>query len=635
MKVYIFTFAVVSAFMLSFTRQYSSNTDAHILPIQSIQNWFDAELELTIEELGLVQNCIAEEKSKSASEQLKNKARTHFKKIEFLLFYLDPQSFNTDINGAPLPKIMKKVPDLSIIEPKGFQRLEELFAEEQLDQVEALELLEKLIRALETYKTLAVRSQINDAVVFEAMRYGIIRIQTMGITGFDAPGTTENVIMECQIAMSGLEEVFEDYRDYLHSDNKNKIDNLFALAEKQLVGQKFEEFDRAAFIIEVLDPLWFQILNAQKHLLIELPHLRNGNLIMPVNYEANSLFSNDLLNVDYYGEHGAYSSEKIQLGQLLFFDPILSANNKRACASCHRPGKAFTDGNKTSLNIDGESFGPRNALTLLNMIYSEKFFHDLRVDKLSAQMDHVVLNPDEFNTNYVEIVQKLRQSEGYKELFAAAYGAEGITRNTVTNAVTNYVASLRSFNASFDRYIRGETKKIDKSVIRGFNLFMGKAACATCHFTPTFSGLVPPFYDDSESEVLGVPEANIEPYKLDPDLGRYGNGLIKERADFYRNSFKTPTIRNIELTAPYMHNGAFNTLEEVVEFYNNGGGFGIGIDVPNQTLPGDSLQLSKREQKDLVAFMKSLTDTTHLYMPKLVLPEVDGLSMKRTVGGDF
>jgi cytochrome c peroxidase len=148
---------------------------------------------------------------------------------------------------------------------------------------------------------------------------------------------------------------------------------------------------------------------------------------------------------------------------------------------------------------------------------------------------------------------------------------------------------------------------IDPAVKRGFNLFMGKAQCGTCHFAPTFFGNVPPFYGTSESEVLGVPKVwdTLNPV-LDADIGRY---KFMEFPDFM-HAFKTSTVRNAELTKPYMHNGGFKSLEDVVDFYDRGGGAGMGLDVPNQTLPDKKLNLTAAEKKDIVAFMKALTDTT-------------------------
>jgi len=137
--------------------------------------------------------------------------------------------------------------------------------------------------------------------------------------------------------------------------------------------------------------------------------------------------------------------------------------------------------------------------------------------------------------------------------------------------------------------------------INGFNLFMGKAKCATCHFMPLFNGNFPPGYKQMESEIIGVPETRANLH-IDPDLGRYD--IIK--IESFKHAFKIPTTRNTTLTAPYMHNGVFSTLDQVLEFYNRGGGAGSGIKIENQTLPVDSLNLTLKERDDIIAFMRSL-----------------------------
>lgn len=146
---------------------------------------------------------------------------------------------------------------------------------------------------------------------------------------------------------------------------------------------------------------------------------------------------------------------------------------------------------------------------------------------------------------------------------------------------------------------------LTKEEIEGFNLFTGKAACATCHFPPTFNGTVPPKFKETEFENLGITKTtNFKHPVLDEDPGMYYPYEVEERRGF----FKTSTVRNIALTAPYMHNGAFNTLEEVLEFYNLGGGQGIGLNVPYQTLPPDTLELTDIEVNSIIAFMQTLTD---------------------------
>jgi len=237
--------------------------------------------------------------------------------------------------------------------------------------------------------------------------------------------------------------------------------------------------------------------------------------------------------------------------------------------------------------------------------------------------------------SFSEIVHKLNQSKSYENLFNKSYPEMGIDKWSITNALTNYMLKLNSFNSDFDQYVRGEIQTLDESVVRGFNLFMGKAACATCHFPPAFSGLVPPIYYETESEVLGVPSSkDKENPQLDEDLGRYMNGRRKEYFDNYKNSFKTPSVRNVELTAPYMHNGVYDTLEEVMEFYNNGGGSGLGLKVPNQTLAGDSLHLTEQEQQDIISFMQALTDTLHLTAKPHSLPVFKDEKLNtRSIGG--
>ena len=283
-----------------------------------------------------------------------------------------------------------------------------------------------------------------------------------------------------------------------------------------------------------------------------------------------------------------------------------------SCASCHKPELAFTDGLSKSKSNQIDGTLQRNAPTLLNAVYATQFFYDLRTDRLSSQMDHVVLNPDEFNTTYKAIATKLSNSVTYSEMFKDAFGNSEINRERITNVISAYVSSLRSYNSEFDQFVRGENISISEDVKSGYNLFTGKAACATCHFIPSFSGLVPPDYIENESEVLGVPLKYEKPYQIDSDLGRFSNRILKEKVDFYKYSFKTPTVRNIEFTAPYMHNGAFRDLHELMEFYNLGGGAGLNIDLENQTLATTPLDLSEDEINHIIAFMNSLSDRTHM-----------------------
>jgi cytochrome c peroxidase len=156
--------------------------------------------------------------------------------------------------------------------------------------------------------------------------------------------------------------------------------------------------------------------------------------------------------------------------------------------------------------------------------------------------------------------------------------------------------------------VRGDTGALTTSERRGFNLFMGKAACGTCHFAPLFGGTLPPSLLEAEPEVIGVPSHPItRNATVDPDPGVFA----KDGEALHRHAFKTPTLRNVALTPPYMHNGVYLTLEDVVDFYDKGGGGGIGVGIPNLTLSPEPLHLTRREKRDVVSFLEALTDTTY------------------------
>ena len=215
-------------------------------------------------------------------------------------------------------------------------------------------------------------------------------------------------------------------------------------------------------------------------------------------------------------------------------------------------------------------------------------------------------NPNEFNLSTKEITARITQQEAYKSLIAKSFpDKKEITPFEIRNAIASYVRSLMPFNAKIDNYFKGKVA-LTKEEENGFNLFAGKAKCASCHFIPLYNGTVPPWYNNSESEVIGVPKyINWKNAVVDSDLGRYNTNKIEQ----FRFSFKTPTIRNIEKTAPYMHNGVYTNLEDVLKFYELGGGNGIRMQLEFQTLPFDNLKLTDKEKKDIILFMKTLTDT--------------------------
>ncbi|MEO1712073.1 MAG: cytochrome c peroxidase, partial [Bacteroidota bacterium] len=404
----------------------------------------------------------------------------------------------------------------------------------------------------------------------------------------------------------------------------------------------FEDFDRLTFLKKYINPLYDEIYEVQ--LIMGVETIKEvDKTTKPINYNARNIFDEDFLNPSFFTQVAQVdiTPERLELGRLLFFDPILSKNNQRACASCHQPEKGFTDGLPKSLAFNYEGSIERNSPTIINAAYSHRWFYDMRLEQLEKQIEHVVFNGEEFNTDFASIIKKIEGSNTYKKLFQEAYGTQvrqPVSQFTISNAILAFVSSQNGFSSPVDEYIRGERKELNESAKRGFNLFMGKAACGSCHFAPTFGGIVPPYYKESESEVLGIPvAADTANLVLDPDIGRYGNKRVPEHVDFYQYSFKTVTVRNVALTAPYMHNGAYPDLESVVDFYNRGGGAGMGIDLPNQTLPFSELNLNEQEQKDLVVFMEHLTDTTGMMTIPTQLPKVEAFPElnDRQLGGAY
>ncbi len=542
--------------------------------------------------------------------------REAFKRVEWLATYYDEGAINRYINGAPLPSVEQKVAELRILEPKGFQVLEELIYGSEIDST-TLMLYNDLLHDTQTVVRDLQRRSLTHADVFAAARYELIRIFTQGVTGFDTP-SSGRALQESALALASVQAGIApllEAKAGLSPQLRDDIYAAFAAGGQQLTASNFDSFNRLQFLRTCIDPLYDMLLTVHQVYGAEMPSERNT--ISPAhNYESRSLFSDDFLNDYYFAGQPAFDSlfsQKLALGKQLFFDKSLSAGGKLSCATCHVPELGFSDGYVTSIGNDGKPLA-RNAPTLIGAVYAERYFTDMREPTLARQIRHVVQDEHEFGTTYLTILDSLRQNSVYRAAFASAYAdvAEEyqISTYSLSDALASYVRSLHSNSSPVDRYIRGELAELPDEVKRGFNLFTGKAVCATCHFAPTWAGLVPPFYRETESEVLGVPTEwpVTDSTTLDYDLGRIGSGRPLDNAPFYVASFKTPSVRNVALTAPYMHNGVMDSLAQVVDFYQRGGGAGLGLNVPHQTLPFDSLSLNAQEQADLVAFMRALTD---------------------------
>ena len=279
------------------------------------------------------------------------------------------------------------------------------------------------------------------------------------------------------------------------------------------------------------------------------------------------------------------TKEKVALGKLLFFDKRLSKNNTIACASCHMPSLAFTDGQPVSTGIHRQQ-GGRSAPTAINRIFSLKQFWDGRAATLEEQSVGPFVNPVEHGfLNHDELVDKIKGIAGYRTLFQKVFGTD-ITIDHVGKAIASFQRTILSGNSPYDRFdYGGEETALTPTAQRGLKLFLGKARCTRCHSGFSFS--------DEKFHNLGID------WDTDHiDLGRYA---VTKNPDQI-GAFKTPTLREISRTAPYMHDGRFATLRAVVEFYDQG-----GIKNPHQDSLIIPLKLSDQEKEDLVEFLESLS----------------------------
>ena len=539
-------------------------------------------------------------------QQTLRNTRNSFKEIEFFVAYYYPEFTKTHLNAAPLFHIEAAGTSAYTLPPEGLQVLDELvFSDEASEQKEEISTITNfLYNSYANFYLSALNNGLssgNNKTL--PLRIELIRIYSLGVTGFDTPGSL-NISEEAAHALKGMSEYINDeaYFKNFKTDKANLlIQNAIIYLGK---NADFESFDRIEFYKKFVQPLYEELGSW------------DGNPDDLKNFSGWNVSNKDFFKADFFDPYfytilkpSEDSEELKNLGEKIFYDQNFSANGTMSCASCHLPENAYTDlKQKSASNVEGKTV-LRNSPSLYNAVFAKRFFYDMRAFYLEQQAEHVIYNQDEFNTDYQKIVQKLNGNKEYKKEFKKVFKDGKINKQNFSKALSSFVASLYSFESDFDRFMRNE-KEISEDAKKGYNLFMGKANCATCHFAPHFSGLVPPFFNENESEVLGVTKKPISnlPVELDGDRGRINSNVKKENSWIYENSFKTMTVRNIALTKPYFHNGAFNTLEEVIEFYNEGGGEGLGLPMKNQTLPADKLDLTEIEKKQLISFLNTLTD---------------------------
>jgi cytochrome c peroxidase len=322
---------------------------------------------------------------------------------------------------------------------------------------------------------------------------------------------------------------------------------------------------------------------------------------------------------DYYvPKKNPLSPAKIELGRKLFFEPRLSVDGKISCSSCHKPELAFTDGKPLAQGIEGR-LGTRNSPTLLNVTFNTAQFWDGRVNTLEEQAVEPLINPLEMgNRSYNEVVSRLCAIDEYKREFRSVFNSDPAI-GLVGQAIAAYERTLISGNSDFDRYVAGDQAALSDEATRGLATFRGKGRCSRCHTISEYR----PFFSDFSFHNTGV-SANHSEFdrlsrlaaaaaetdqakpvidKLSRETGGQELGRILVTYQIFDiGAYRTPSLRNIALTAPYFHDGSAKTLADVVEFYNRG-----GVDNFNREWDLGPLYLTDLEKRNLIAFLESLT----------------------------
>jgi cytochrome c peroxidase len=283
------------------------------------------------------------------------------------------------------------------------------------------------------------------------------------------------------------------------------------------------------------------------------------------------------------------SFERIELGRALFFDPRLSGSNWISCATCHNPALGWSDGLATAIGHGFKTLR-RKTPTVLNTAYNPLQMWDGRKPTLEDQALGPISSADEMNLPLEALVAKIKAIDGYAPLFAKAYPGEAISAETIAKAIASFERTVVSTESPFDRWRAGDEQAVSASVKRGFDVFQNKGRCTMCHQGFNFT--------DNGFHNIGIKSSGGE-----DDVGRFAHRKVKVN----KGAFKTPTLRDVELTAPYMHNGIYKTLADVVDHYDRGGDIKDNLD-PNM----QPLSLSAQEKSDLVNFLKSLTGTRML-----------------------
>lgn len=570
-----------------------------------------------------------------------NKYRRQLKACDFWFRYQDPIAYKK-LNG-PLPvewetEVFEKYEPPYKREGAGLSLAFLYIQNKAVRRDSLLKLIDASRVAMPLFSTDSMLKTLEDhSQFFLCNRLFLLNLATIYTTGFECPDKSR-IILELAEMMQDVNNIYTNYNlDFTHSPLTNEYLALYSNTIHFIQNQpvNFEQFDHFTFIRDFVNPLY----RINQQLMQQYNVHSKSSLDYSLNDKANSIFDKRLFEAQ--NSKGVFRkitdasmlSEIDSIGKLLFYEPLLSGNTQRSCASCHKPDQYFTDTSvATASQFNHNGNLARNTPSLINAVYNHLLHQDGKFLTLQDQAKGVMTNELEMGSPEAAILKNVLSVPAYKKALVklAAFSSEKeLSLQHVISALTYYYGKFSDDNAPFDDAMNGKaTLQGDQK--SGFNIFMSKAQCGTCHFAPLFSGIKPP-YTNNEFEVIGVPADTLFK-KLSTDKGRYNIHPSFET----NNAFRTPTLRNTVFTKPYMHNGIFNSLEAVIDFYDAGGGRGKGLPVNNQTLAGDSLHLTSLEKKQLLAFINSLTEKTRPEsIPQQLPPSKNEALNRRKPGGEY
>ncbi len=473
-------------------------------PAEKLKAWYATQFQQLSLRLQILQQAVTAGSNESILKKDFCAARLSYKKLEpFIEYYfeLDAPQFN----GLATNFVEEEDPATDH-EPQGFQVIES-FLYPHYDVHKKKQLLLFVHKLLNAANGLGHNTALfqPDQYLPDALMEELYRVLALGLSGFDSPLALYS-LPEAKASLSSIGFVLQTYKEEMEAAGVTGTDSALVLLTRSAVyldsHNNFNRFDRAAFITGFLNPLCNWLGKAIVTMKIPANPARYSLI-----KKTSNLFNEKSLQGEVYLKDDSVTAARVALGKQLFYEPLLSANGKRSCAGCHQPGKAFTDGLPKALQLDEHSLLPRNTPTLWNAGLQKNLFYESRQDFLDNLILEVMGNEKEMNRSADQATARLSHRKDYFALYRQAYPSadSSMQAGKIANAIALYVRTLVSYNARFDQYMRGDKQKMSPEEIDGFNLFMGKAKCATCHYIPLFNGSKPPTYYYQESEVIGVP----------------------------------------------------------------------------------------------------------------------------------